>query len=89
MKFCKHDYSLVFYEQTPNIKDWEYTDRGIKIETQAKVGCAVICKKCGKQKKRLARKISKMYANNLIDTERYKKGVKTQLYTLQNELWDD
>ena len=38
MKLCKHDYCLIFHEQTPNIKDWEYTDKGILVETQSKVG---------------------------------------------------
>lgn len=58
----KHNWCIVFAETQPEVLDMGKD----KVVFDAKVGCQIYCSVCGKQKRRLSKKIGKYYANTKI-----------------------
>lgn len=66
--FCKHDYVMKIVKDIAPI-DYEVTKNGYVVNSRTKIGCVVYCKKCGKEKKGLAKKIRNLYANSIKEEE--------------------
>ena len=73
---CKHEYLM------KTITSIDKTiDEDAKCVKNIKVGCVVYCDKCGKEEKRLSKKICKILANTIQkqETEKLNKAIYGEL----------